>query len=123
MPDQGVSKDDYVRTVLDVFRAHNADSTNTLRAFLLLSINRRNTALTGALWGSLAQKFRNRVQHLKSASEIWSVLESSCLPHGSEDGYKLYLELHDVTHADSDDLKSSSEIRLLSQTLRIQAPK
>lgn len=44
MPDQGVSKDDYVKTVLDVFRAHNTDSTNTLRAFLLLSIDRRNTA-------------------------------------------------------------------------------
>lgn len=41
---QGVSKDDYVKTVLDVLKAHNTDSTNSMRAFLILSIDRRNTA-------------------------------------------------------------------------------
>ena len=30
--------------MLDVLSAHNADSTNTMRAFLILSIDRRNTA-------------------------------------------------------------------------------
>lgn len=44
IPDQGVSKEDYVKTVLGVLRAHNADSTNSMRAFLILSIDRRNTA-------------------------------------------------------------------------------
>ncbi|KAL1606303.1 hypothetical protein SLS60_003705 [Paraconiothyrium brasiliense] len=43
-PSQNVSKDDYVKTVLDVLREHNEQESNTMRAFLILSIDRRNTA-------------------------------------------------------------------------------
>ncbi|KAK6436362.1 hypothetical protein LTR95_007444 [Oleoguttula sp. CCFEE 5521] len=71
----------------------------------LAIFNRRNTALTGALWGTLSPAFRRMVQHLKLASEIWAVLEESCLPRGSDQGYKAYLELHSVSHANSRDLK------------------
>lgn len=67
--------------------------------------NRRNTALTGALWGTLAPHYRNRVQHLKTASEIWAVLEEACLPRGSDTGFRLYNDLHSITHANSADLK------------------
>ena len=66
---------------------------------------RRNAALTGALWGTLAPTFRSRVQKLTKASEIWAVLEDACLPRGSQTGFKLYMELHNITHANSADLK------------------
>ncbi|KAM0721657.1 hypothetical protein Q7P37_002582 [Cladosporium fusiforme] len=71
----------------------------------LAIFNRRNTALTGALWGTLAPTFRNRVQHIKNASDIWAVLENACLPQGSETGFNLYLDLHNITQANSKDLK------------------
>jgi hypothetical protein len=45
IPNSGVTKDDYVRTILDILRAHNEDDANTMRAFLLLSIDRRNTVV------------------------------------------------------------------------------
>ena len=66
---------------------------------------RRNAALTGALWGTLAPTFRSRVQKLTKASEIWAVLEDACLPRGSQTGFKLYMELHNITQANSADLK------------------
>lgn len=66
---------------------------------------RRNTALTAALWGTLAPTFRSRVQKLTKAAEIWAVLEDACLPRGSQTGFKLYMDLHNVTHANSVDLK------------------
>lgn len=43
MPLTGVTKDNYVSTVLGILSTHNAVSENTLRAFLILSIDRRNT--------------------------------------------------------------------------------
>ena len=71
----------------------------------LAIFNRRNAALTGTLYGKLAPTFRNRVQHLKNAADIWAVLEDVCLPQGSETGFKLYMELHNITQANSADLK------------------
>lgn len=71
----------------------------------LAIFNRRNAALSGVLWGTLAPTFRNRVQHIKNAADIWSVLEDVCLPQGSDTGFKLYMELHDISHANSADLK------------------
>lgn len=71
----------------------------------LAIFNRRNTALTGALWGTLAPTFRNRVQHVTNASEIWAVLEHACTPQGSETAFTLYLDLHNITQANSKDLK------------------
>lgn len=43
MPQAGVSKEDYVSTVLGILDAHNNDAGSTLRSFLILSIDRRNT--------------------------------------------------------------------------------
>ena len=66
---------------------------------------RRNAALTAALWGTLAPTFRSRVQKLTKAAEIWAVLEDACLPRGSQTGFKLYMDLHNITQANSTDLK------------------
>jgi adenosine deaminase len=43
IPASGLTKDDYVKTVLEILGAHNNDTSNTMRAFLILSIDRRNT--------------------------------------------------------------------------------
>lgn len=43
LPAAGLTKNDYVRTVLDILNAHNIDPSNKMRAFLILSIDRRNT--------------------------------------------------------------------------------
>lgn len=59
IPDQGVSKEDYVKTVLNVLKAHNDDSTNTLRAFLILSIDRRNTVSEAEEVVDLAIKYQS----------------------------------------------------------------
>lgn len=40
---RSITKDDYVRTILNVLQKHNADENNTMRAFLILSVDRRNT--------------------------------------------------------------------------------
>lgn len=71
----------------------------------LAIFTRRNAALTAALWGTLAPTFRVRVQKLQKAAEIWAVLEDACLPRGSQTGFKLYTELHSITHTNSVDLK------------------
>ncbi|KAF2112969.1 hypothetical protein BDV96DRAFT_496873 [Lophiotrema nucula] len=44
IPEQNITKDDYVWTILDIINAHNEDPNNTMRAHLILSIDRRNTA-------------------------------------------------------------------------------
>jgi hypothetical protein len=71
----------------------------------LAIFKRRNDALTAALWGTLSATFRSRVQKLRKAAEIWAVLEDACLPQGSQTGFKLYSDLHSITHANSADLK------------------
>jgi adenosine deaminase len=43
IPDKGITKDDYVKTVLRILDAWNNDSTNALRVYLILSVDRRNT--------------------------------------------------------------------------------
>lgn len=71
----------------------------------LAIFKRRNDALTAALWGTLALTFRSRVQKLRKAAEIWTVLEDACLPQGSQTGFKLYTDLHNITHSNSSNLK------------------
>ncbi|KAH6642213.1 hypothetical protein C7974DRAFT_385048 [Boeremia exigua] len=44
IPEKGITKDDYVRTVLSILNAWNKDEANSMRAFLILSVDRRNTA-------------------------------------------------------------------------------
>ena len=42
-PDKNITKNDYVKTVLNILNAWNNDGDNTLRAYLILSVDRRNT--------------------------------------------------------------------------------
>ncbi|KAF2997115.1 hypothetical protein E8E13_004287 [Curvularia kusanoi] len=42
IPEKGITKDDYVKAVLNVLNAWNQDKANTLRAYLILSVDRRN---------------------------------------------------------------------------------
>jgi adenosine deaminase len=55
----GVTKDRYVSTVLAALHTHNGIQTNTMRAFLILSIDRRNTALEAQEVVDLAIKYRS----------------------------------------------------------------
>lgn len=43
IPEKKITNDDYVRTVLRILNAWNSNSANTLRAYLILSVDRRNT--------------------------------------------------------------------------------
>lgn len=55
----GVTKDGYVKAVLDIFNAHNADARNTMRAFLILSVDRRNSLEEAQEVVDLALKYRD----------------------------------------------------------------
>lgn len=59
IPSRGITKDDYVKTVLDVLGEHNEQKTNTMRAFLIFSIDRRNTAAEAQEVVDLALKYRS----------------------------------------------------------------
>ncbi|KAL7772896.1 hypothetical protein CFE70_002859 [Pyrenophora teres f. teres 0-1] len=59
IPEAGVTKEDYVRTVLDILKAHNDDSRNTMRAFLILSIDRRNSIAEADEVVDLAVRFKS----------------------------------------------------------------
>lgn len=67
--------------------------------------NRRNGALVAALRSHLAPNLQNRVQGYVHASLIWQALDDLCLPRGSETAWKLYNELHEISLANSNDLK------------------
>lgn len=58
MPAARLTKDDYVTTVLDMIKAHNNDESNTMRAFLILSIDRRNTIAEAEEVVDLAIKYQ-----------------------------------------------------------------
>jgi adenosine deaminase len=59
MPAAGVSKDRYVSTVLDILKTHNAVGENTMRAFLILSIDRRNTIAEAQQVVDLAIRYKS----------------------------------------------------------------
>jgi len=42
--DRNVTKDDYVKAVLDILQEHNQHEETAMRAFLILSVDRRNSA-------------------------------------------------------------------------------
>ena len=48
-----------MRTVLDILKAHNDDSRNTMRAFLILSVDRRNSIAEADEVVDLAVKFKS----------------------------------------------------------------
>jgi adenosine deaminase len=59
MPAAHITKDDYVQTVLGVISEHHADRSNTMRAFLILSIDRRNTPAEAEEVVDLAIKYQS----------------------------------------------------------------
>ncbi|KAF1973890.1 Metallo-dependent hydrolase [Bimuria novae-zelandiae CBS 107.79] len=59
IPARNITKDDYVKTILNVLREHNENGSNTMRAFLILSIDRRNTAAEAQEVVNLALKYRS----------------------------------------------------------------
>lgn len=59
MPTKGITKDDYVRTILNILNQHNHHGGNTMRAFLILSIDRRNTSAEAEEVVDLAIKYQS----------------------------------------------------------------
>ncbi|CAN9301815.1 unnamed protein product [Alternaria alternata] len=59
IPAENVTKEDYVKTILDILKAHNNDANNTMRAFLILSIDRRNTVAEAEEVIDLAIEYRS----------------------------------------------------------------
>lgn len=59
IPEHGISKDDYIKTILDLLRMHNDDPSNTMRVFLIVSVDRRNTAVEAEDVVDLAIKYRS----------------------------------------------------------------
>jgi adenosine deaminase len=59
IPEIGVTKKDYIQTVLETLTSHNANNDNTMRAFLILSVDRRNTVAEAEEVVDLAIKYRS----------------------------------------------------------------
>ncbi|KAF2264866.1 Metallo-dependent hydrolase [Lojkania enalia] len=59
IPDQNITKDLYVKTVISLLKEHNEDQSNAMRVFLILSIDRRNTATEAEEVIDLAIKYRS----------------------------------------------------------------
>jgi adenosine deaminase len=59
MPAAYLTKNDYVKAILDIINAHNSNDQNTMRAFLILSIDRRNTPAEAEEVVDLAIKYRS----------------------------------------------------------------
>lgn len=60
IPDQGLSKKQYVETILDCIEEHNGRSSNSMRTSLILSVDRRNTLIEAEQVVSLALSLRHR---------------------------------------------------------------
>jgi adenosine deaminase len=59
IPASNLTKSDYIKSILDILNAHNSDPANTLRAYLILSIDRRNTPSEAHDVIDLAIKYRS----------------------------------------------------------------
>ncbi|KAF2851345.1 Metallo-dependent hydrolase [Plenodomus tracheiphilus IPT5] len=59
MPGTGVTKDTYVKTVSNILTTHNSATENPMRAFLILSIDRRNTVSEAEEVVDLAIKYQS----------------------------------------------------------------
>lgn len=59
MPAEGISKEKYVTTILDELTMHNSDAKNTMRAYLILSVDRRNTLAEAQEVVDLAIKYKS----------------------------------------------------------------
>ncbi len=54
----GLTKENYVKAILETLRKHNEDDQNSMRAFLILSIDRRNSKSEAQEVINLAAKFQ-----------------------------------------------------------------
>lgn len=59
MPAANLTKGNYVSTILDILKTHNEDTSNAMRAFLILSIDRRNTIAEAQEVVDLAIKYQS----------------------------------------------------------------
>lgn len=59
IPEQNVTKNDYVKTILNLMKTHNESPTNTMRAYLILSVDRRYTAAEADEVVDLALQYRS----------------------------------------------------------------
>jgi adenosine deaminase len=57
--DRNVTKDGYVSAVLDILREHNQNDQNSMRVYLILSIDRRNSAAEAEDVVDLALKYQS----------------------------------------------------------------
>jgi adenosine deaminase len=55
----GLTKDDYIHAILDILNAHNEDTSSTMRAYLILSVDRRNTIAEAGEVVDLAIKYQS----------------------------------------------------------------
>ncbi|KAL1628087.1 hypothetical protein SLS56_006017 [Neofusicoccum ribis] len=60
IPDQGISKRQYVETILDCIDEHNARPSNPMRSSLILSVDRRNTLIEAEEVVSLALSLQSK---------------------------------------------------------------
>jgi adenosine deaminase len=59
IPASGLTKDDYVKTVLEILGVHNNNTSSTMHAFLILSVDRRNTVVEAEEVVDLAIKYQS----------------------------------------------------------------
>jgi adenosine deaminase len=59
IPSKDVTKEDYVKSILRILSAHNDDANNAMRAFLILSVDRRNTIAEAEQVVDLAIKYQS----------------------------------------------------------------
>ena len=59
IPERNISKEDYVTCILNILREHNEAANNTMRAFLILSVDRRNTAAEAEEVVDMAIKYQS----------------------------------------------------------------
>jgi adenosine deaminase len=59
IPASGLTKDDYVKTVLEILGVHNNNTSSTMHAFLILSVDRRNTVIEAEEVVDLAIKYQS----------------------------------------------------------------
>ncbi|KAF1355865.1 Metallo-dependent hydrolase [Lizonia empirigonia] len=59
IPDQGITKDDYVKTILNILNAWNGNAATSMQAYLILSVDRRNTTAQAEEVVDLCIKYRS----------------------------------------------------------------
>jgi adenosine deaminase len=64
IPERNVSKDGYIKAILSLLKEHNENLSNTMRAFLIISVDRRNTAIEAEEVVDLAIRYQSEGAHV-----------------------------------------------------------